>query len=369
MKFHWSINFLGKWVAVSLLGAGLVACGYSADPSTTPQLSLFAGDYSQSNSVDGTGAQARFSAPTVMTKDSTGNLYVADLRNSTKLADGTIKDFPTTIRKIRPDGVVTSIPYETVDVGVVPGRNCLCNSKFEPQGLAVDSKGNLFVSDFAANMIRKITPSGTQTIFAGTNVGSADGIGTAASFNGPAGMAIDSQDNLYVSDTSNGTIRKISPAGQVTTFTPQIPYEQPNKTGSSIPWAMTIDANGNLYVVYVGEGVIIRKITPQGVVTKLAGNSSVNKSVDGAGASAGFNIVIGITADASGNLYVTEHDDTASPRIRKITSAGVVTTVAGRSSGQGYLLPDNMRPYGIVSLDSNTLAFSSAYAISKLNLP
>ena len=94
-----------------------------------------------------------------------------------------------------------------------------------------------------------------------------------------------------------------------------------------------------------------------------------NKSVDGAGASAGFNIVIGITADASGNLYVTEHDDTASPRIRKITSAGVVTTVAGRSSGQGYLLPDNMRPYGIVSLDSNTLAFSSAYAISKLNLP
>ncbi|MDB5257649.1 MAG: hypothetical protein JWM14_2344 [Chitinophagaceae bacterium] len=190
-----------------------------------------------------------------------------------------------------------------------------------PLGIVSDASGNLYVADFGNNRIRKITPGGLVTTFAGTTVsGSVNGVGKAASFNGPFGIAIDGSGNIYVSDYGNNLIRKITSAGLVSTF-----IQNTHATG------LATDASGNLYAAD-SDGNVIVKITPAGVADTLAGNSSIG-SQDGNGSSARFNYPIGLTVDASGNVYVADYNNSA---IRKITPSKEVTTIAG-SGTAGFL--------------------------------
>jgi sugar lactone lactonase YvrE len=170
----------------------------------------------------------------------------------------------------------------------------------------------------------------TITTLAGVPIGSADGTGSAARFNYPDGVASDSSGNLYVADTGNNTIRKITPAGVVTTLagTPGI-IGSADGTGSHAqfngPWSVAVDGSGNVYVADTGNNTI-RKITSAGVVTTLAGTAGVTGSADGTGGAASFSAPSGVAADSSGNVYVA---DTNNFTIRKITPAGVVSTLAG----------------------------------------
>lgn len=204
----------------------------------------------------------------------------------------------------------------------------------DPYGIARDAAGNLFVTDKAACTIRKITAAGVVTTVAGQVgvQGSADGTGSAATFGDPMGITCDSTGNLYVADYDNGHIRKITPAGEVTTVAGQPGGASADGSSSmatfSDPVGIARDAGGNLYVT---NDCSIRKITPAGVVTTLAGQVSVRGSADGTGAAATFDYPEGLACSASGNLYVSDGSNT----IRKVTPAGVVTTVAGQAGVAG----------------------------------
>jgi hypothetical protein len=319
---------------VPLVGAaGLRAQSNYADPLTFTTL---AGQAGVAGYDDGTGASARFSGPRGVTVDGGGNLYVTDAQNST-------------IRKVTSAGVVTLLagipetlaPPNTLLISPGPPDDGTGSAaRFDqPSGIVADGAGNLYVTD-GSGTIRVVTPAGVVTTLAGgplTGVGNPgqDGIGAAAEFDNPLGIAIDASGNLYVADSGNDTIRKVSPSGNVTTLAGlATKFGDTDGTGStarfSNPTGVAVDAGGNVFVADSGN-FVVRKITPAGVVSTIAGTAGVLGSADGTGSAAQFNALNGIAIDANGNLYVTDANNT----IRKITSAGVVTTLAGAPNVTG----------------------------------
>src|SRR6266550_4636243 len=209
-----------------------------------------------------------------------------------------------------------------------------------PSGVAVDSAGNTYVADTVNSTIRKITPAGVVTTFAGMagSTGSANGTGNAARFNGPVAVAIDSVGNIFVADTNNHTIRKITPARVVSTFAGSAGNDgSANGTGSTarfgFPSALAVDSANNIYVADTGNSTI-RKITPARLVSTFAGLAGNTGSANGTGSAARFNFPSGVAVDraGTGNIYV---GDTNNFTIRQITPAGVVTTLAGSPGVRG----------------------------------
>ncbi len=201
-----------------------------------------------------------------------------------------------------------------------------------PNGLATDAAGNVYVADTSNETIRKITPAGTVTTLAGTAglQGGIDGTGAAVRFNYPTGTAVDSAGNVYVADSDNDAIRVIAPNGAVSTFAGYIGAQGTadgvgtNARFTSL-YGITIDAQGNLYV---SDNNMIRKIAPDRTVTTLAGQPGANGDIDGTGSGAQFSLPAGVAVDTKGNIYVADKGDDT---IRKVTQAGVVTTVAGQA--------------------------------------
>ena len=203
---------------------------------------------------------------------------------------------------------------------------------------ALKAKESEDVSDlknllFTLGVLANYSTSCTVTTLAGSgDYGSVDGTGTAASFNSPYGVAVDSSGNVYVADSGNHKIRKITSAGVVTTLAGTGERGSVDGTGTAasfdLPWGVAVDSSGNVYVADVRNHKI-RKITPTGVVTTFAGTGELG-SVDGMGTAANFNYPRGVAVDSSGNVYVA---DTYNYNIRKISSSGVVSTLAG---GRGY---------------------------------
>jgi hypothetical protein len=196
------------------------------------------------------------------------------------------------------------------------------NARLNSGGLARDRAGNLFMADTGANVIRRITPAGEVTTFAGLAgvTGFVNGTDSTARFNRPVGLAIDANDNLLVADTSNGVIRKVTPAGVVTTFAGSAMYNP-----FSFPEGVAVDrSNGTVYVADTLNHVI-RKVV-NGTISVLAGTSGSSGNVNGTGSAARFNEPRGIAVDTNGDIYV---GDSANSIIRKITPAGLVTTASG----------------------------------------
>jgi len=232
-----------------------------------PSLALFAGKIGGNGNADGTGAAASFDGPAGVATDSAGNVYVADRSNYT-------------IRKITSAGVVTTLAGTAGVPGSYDGTGAAASFQ-NPRGVATDSAGNVYVAD--STTIRKITSSGVVTTLAGRAglIGTTDGPGATALFDSPYGVAADSAGNVYVADAFNSTVRKVTSAG---------------------------------------------------VVTTLAGTADVRGSADGTGAAASFNFPTGVATDSAGNVYVA---DSGNRTIRKVTSAGVVTTLAGTANVPG----------------------------------
>lgn len=285
---------------------------------TTPVLSLFSGDMGGSGNSDGIGSVARFSLPQGLGSDSAGNIYVADGKNRE-------------IRKISASGVVTTVVAN--------------NANFQnPCSVTADSAGNVYVAD--EGVISKIASNGNVTVLASNtwNYG--------WTLPWTIGIAADGAGNVYVPDPDKAIVRRISPAGAVTIFAglsgvkgtadgsgPAATFSHPN--------AVTTDSSGN---VFVADGVLVRKITPNGLVTTVAGANGHTGSVDGPVGQAGFDSLNGIAVDGAGNIYVTDRSYTM--RVRKITPAGLVSTVTG--SAPLFVMPqpsllNYLGPTGIVA--------------------
>jgi sugar lactone lactonase YvrE len=248
-------------------------------------------------------------------------------------------------------------------------------------GITADNTGNIYVIDVKNYVIRKITTSGVVTTLAGTQgiSGNTDGNGINASFffTNFSSIAADSSNNLYVSDSNNDTIRKITPAGDVTTLAglAQTPGTT-DQTGAAArfnwPTGIATDSTGNVYVADSNNHTV-RKITPGGVVSTLAGQAGISGNLDGAGTTARFNTPEGLATDNSGNVYVS---DTSNHTIRKIDSTGQVSTLAGQAGISGSLNATGTAasfnfPIGI-TLDNSTgnlyVADQSNHIIRKINL-
>lgn len=232
------------------------------------------------------------------------------------------------IRKITPSGVVTTFAGSTSGFQDGNGTNAKFNS---PNGLAFDSLGNLFVVDCYNHRIRKITQSGDVTTFAGSAQGAFNGNGAAARFNFPQGIAIDNSNNLFIADGSNYTIRKITPTGDVTTFagSPGIQaYVDATGSAARFNLAKAIGINTSNGDLFVTDGHRIRKITTAGVVTTYAG--SVNGLVNGTLTASRFFWPEGLVVTTSGDVYV---GDATNCVIRKISASGTVTTLCGNTYG------------------------------------
>jgi len=256
--------------------------------------------------VDGPIAQAKFSYPYSICIDTAQNLYVADYYNHK-------------IRKITPLGNVTTLAGSSQ--GFANGNGVLAKFNY-PTGVCADVLGNIYVSDRDNHKIRKITPLGVVSTLAGSTQGYLDATGAFAKFNTPLGVCVDTAGNVYVTDRYNDKIRKVTPTGVVSTFagtTTGYTDSTGNAAQFNIPIGICVDAAGNVYVADSGNNKI-RKITPTGYVTTLAG--STNGFADGDVSSAQFNIPYGVCVDATGNVFVADYSN---HKIRVITEVTTST--------------------------------------------
>ena len=316
--------------------SGPIADGGEGESSGNVTTLAGSGEY---DDIDGVGTNAAFSSMQGITIDSSGVVYVAGW-DSHK------------IRKIMPNGTVSTLAE-------IPGL---------AKDIAVDSNGYVYVTDQDTHSILKITPSGTVSTLAGPgtwNPGYADGTGTAARFNYPSGIAVDAQGYLYVADWNNQRIRKISPAGVVTTLAGSSQWGNVDGTGSSArfsaPNDVAIDASGNLYVTETGS---IRKVTPAGVVTTVSNTTSFNSHGSPIRPQA-------VAVDSEGNIYFEEYfedddpEDISLSRIMRRDSSGTVTPVAGSSlgfaDGAGTNAQFSNGIFGITVSSSGTIYVADGY--------
>jgi sugar lactone lactonase YvrE len=308
-------------VAALATAPGLLAQANYATPYTFTTLLGKAGVEGNSN---GTGASALLAQPLGLAVDTNGNLYVADSLNQE-------------VRKVTGSGVVTTLVDAkaiAAAVNFVPGPS----AHFSPYGLAVDSAGNVYISDLGYAAIWMVSSAGVVTPVAGGSVptnGIVDGVGNLATFGFPRGIALDASGNLFVGD--GYTIRKITlNSGRVNTLAGSATvFGDTDGTGSTARFGgvngVAVDASGNVYAADGNSNFTIRKITQAGVVTTIAGTGGTSGFADGTGGSALFFVPNGIAADSNGNLYVTVSNNT----IRRIASGGVVTTLAGTNLVSG----------------------------------
>lgn len=285
-------------------------------------VSTVAGSPNSYDFRDGIGAEAHFNNPYGIISDGAGNLIVSDLLNCS-------------IRKIAPGGIVTTVTGGKGQCGATDGpvETALFNN---PAGITFDSNGILYIADVNNNTIRKLTPSGSVTTLAGVSIGWGDGIGTNVRFNTPNGIALDPSGNVWVADTFNNTIRRVSPTGVVNTIA-GVPTVSGTNDGTGTnalfyyPTTMAFDSATNLFICDSGNSTI-RKLDPSGAVTTVAGVPGAFGTNDGPSLSALFYQPGGIALDSHGNVLVA---DTGSHTIRMISTNGMVSTYAGSPGNPG----------------------------------
>lgn len=349
-----------------LLGVAAFVAPLAADYVFTH----LAGPLGGPGNADGAPTIARFALPRAMTIDAAGNLYVVDALNRA-------------IRKVSPAGVVSTVastpgtspagiaidangafyvsdstqdvihkitaqgasifagstylrPYlGSRQIGINRDGQDIAARFFQPSALAFDRLGNLYVADTGNQTIRKILADGYVTTLAGSanQRGSTDGTGSAALFNYPGSVAVDSQGNLIIGD--NSTVRRMTPAGAVTTLAGQGDFTHwTDGVGSNATFASPRVAVGAGDVIFVADqtGHVIRRLAPDTAVTTIAGLGGTTGSTDGTGSAARFFNPAAVALDASGNIFIA---DAGNDTIRRITPAGAVTTLAGVAGASG----------------------------------
>jgi sugar lactone lactonase YvrE len=291
-----------------------------------------AGNGREGYSGDGgpaTSAQLNFALAVAV--DSQGNLFIADTKNYR-------------IRKVSPDGVIATVAGNGTRGYSGDGGPATTAQLRYPVGVTADSHGNLFVADQFNYRIRKVSPEGVITTVAGNGDSGYSGDGgpaTSAQLLSPEAVTADSQGNLFIVDTSDHRIRKVSPGGDITTFAGNGTRGYSGDGGPATsaqlrdPRGVSADARGNVFIAD-SNGASVRKVSPGGIITTVAGSGAFNYAGDGGPATSAGLAASGMAADPGGNLFIA---DWFNNRIRKVSPNGIITTVAGNgtpaNSGDG----------------------------------
>ena len=322
--------------SVAVDGSGNILIGDSnnnriREVSSSGIITTVAGNGSGSFSGDGGPAtSAALSNPMGVAVDASGNLFIADFFNDR-------------IRKVSSSGNITTVagdnqPCSFPTDGLQATSQPLC----EPEGVAVDANGNLFIADTFTWKILKVSTNGILTTVAGSLAYGLSGDGgpaTSAVLNYPAGVAVDVSGNVFIADTTNERIRKVSAGGIISTIAGNENFgfsgDGGPATSASLnyPYGVALDGFGNLFIADENNNRI-RKVSPSGVITTVAGNGNSGFSGDGGpGASTWLFTPTGIAVDAAGNLFIADRNN---HRIRKLSTSGMVTTVAGNGVQNTY---------------------------------
>jgi len=281
----------------------------------------------------GPATAAKLNQPQDVSLDAAGNLYIADAINHR-------------IRKVTTDGIISTVAGRDSmygpdgDGGPATGA-WIAN----PQAVVVDAAGNLYIGDVEGNRVRKVNTAGNINVFAGSGQPwffGDGGAATGAQLSGPAGVVVDAAGNLFIADTGNNRIRKVSANGMISTIAGNgqtgFSGDGGPATAASLegPQFITLDAAGNLFVADVAH-YRVRKVTPVGLITTVAGKGDppIFSGDGGPATSAGLTAWLkGVAVDNAGNLYIADY-----ARVRKVNAAGIISTVAGTgefgSSGDG----------------------------------
>jgi sugar lactone lactonase YvrE len=277
--------------------------GFSGDggPATSAQL----------RSVDG------------LAVDRQGNVYIADSANYR-------------VRKLSPGGTISTFAGKGGAGGALgDGGQATAARLGAPRSVAVDGQGNVYIADYNAHRVRMVRPNGTITTFAGTGQASFSGDGgpaAAARLYAPAAVAVDGQGNVYIVDSYNQRVRKVSTDGRITTIAgtgkPGVSGDGGPATSATMtyPYGVAVDAPGNVYVS--GDGYV-RKVSREGTITKVAGGGS-SFGDGGPATAAQVRTPFGLAADGKGNLYIADYAD---HRVRRVDLSGKITTLAGIRAG------------------------------------
>lgn len=279
---------------------------------------------------DGTAAtNAKLNNPIQVALDSSGNLYIADSTNNR-------------IRKVtNSTGKISTIAGTTLSGWTGDGAAATGATLNDPEGIWVDSSGNIFIGDLENHVVRKITTDGKINTVAGNNTANFSGDGgpaTSAALDFPLGVVTDSAGDLYIADSFNHRIRIVTPDGNINTYAGSGVANYSGDGGPAInadlnrPFGVCLDAAGNLYIAD-NENHRIRMVAPNGTITTVAGTGTAGSAGDGGPATkAQLNRPYDVKVDAAGDLFIADYSNS---RIRMVTPDGVINTIAG-GSGPGY---------------------------------
>jgi uncharacterized protein (TIGR03437 family) len=302
----------------------------------------------------------RLNGPTGLAVDGSGDIYIAEggIGTGTGLAIGDYK-----IWKINGAGIVSTAAGNGVENYSGDGGPATAAQLNMPANIVLDNVGNLYIADSANNRVRKVSASGVITTVAGTGVAGYSGDGgpaTSAMFNGPEGLSADSDGNVYIADTRNNRVRKLQPNGIILSIVGDgnAAFFGDGGIGNAAsihaPAGLFYAGGGNLYIADTGNQRV-RLLLPSGIITTVAGNGSQGSAGDGGPAtSAQLSLPTGLTQDSAGNIYVA---DQGNNKVRMISTGGVISTFAGAAT---YALGDGGPATGAQLSAPSSLAFDAA---------
>jgi sugar lactone lactonase YvrE len=311
-----------------LLASVLSGCGggtsYSGGGNPVvppPGIGTFAGTGVSGYTGDGGPAtSAELNSPYGVSLDASGNVYIADTLNSV-------------IRKVDPIGKITTIAGTGTNGYSGDGGPATSAGLWAPYRAAADRAGNVYIADYNNNRIRKVDTTGTIITIAGTGTQGYNGDGipaTTAQLSLPGAVAVDGNGNLYIVDTWNNRIRKIDTSGMINTIAGTgfagVLGDGGPATSAQVnePEGIAVDSSGNVYIADYGNSKI-RKIDTSGIISTIAGTGSIGSSGDGGPATAAFlKLPTGVAVDRAGNVYIADNQNS---RVRKVDSTGTITTI------------------------------------------